>query len=146
MASRAVAKELTKCRSGRDVDRTGRIWPSLRGGKCRTRSASLGRAVSEPPTGGEPGKERAPTSSAWPSWSSGPGTRRPTGQSGSCRSASDSFATLRLAIARVLARWLPRCPLCHRDCRCPPRPSTSPPQRFVAIEMASSAGKVLQYC
>ena len=33
----------------------------------------------------------------------------------------DSFATARLAIARVLAAWLPRCPLCHR-----PHPSRDP--------------------
>ena len=33
MASRAVAKESTKCRSGRDVNLTGRGLPSLRGGK-----------------------------------------------------------------------------------------------------------------
>jgi len=26
----------------------------------------------------------------------------------------DSFITVRLAVARVLATWLPRCPLCHR--------------------------------
>jgi hypothetical protein len=26
--------------------------------------------------------------------------------------------TTRLAITRTLARWLPRCPLCHRACRC----------------------------
>jgi SRSO17 transposase len=30
------------------------------------------------------------------------------------RHFADSFATIRLAIARVLACWLPRCPLCHR--------------------------------
>jgi len=37
----------------------------------------------------------------------------------------DSFITVRLAVARVLATWLPRCPLCHRPrsmdawCTCP---------------------------
>jgi hypothetical protein len=30
------------------------------------------------------------------------------------RHFADSFATIRLAIARVLVRWLPRCPLCHQ--------------------------------
>jgi hypothetical protein len=28
----------------------------------------------------------------------------------------DSFITARLAIARVIASWLPRCPTCHRRC------------------------------
>ena len=27
----------------------------------------------------------------------------------------DSFITIRLALARAIARWLPRCPLCHRE-------------------------------
>jgi hypothetical protein len=45
------------------------------------------------------------------------------------RHFADSFATARLAIARVLALWLPRCPVCHRHCVCTPpgfpmRPST----------------------
>ncbi len=31
------------------------------------------------------------------------------------RHFADSFATVRLAIARVLIRWLPRCPYCHRS-------------------------------
>ena len=37
------------------------------------------------------------------------------------RHFADSFITVRLAVARVLTRWLPRCPLCHR------RPSAAPP-------------------
>lgn len=31
------------------------------------------------------------------------------------RHFADSFATIRLAIARALVRWLPRCPACHRS-------------------------------
>jgi hypothetical protein len=27
----------------------------------------------------------------------------------------DSFITIRLVIARAIARWLPRCPTCHRS-------------------------------
>jgi len=30
------------------------------------------------------------------------------------RHFADSFTTIRLAIARALALWLPRCPLCHQ--------------------------------
>jgi hypothetical protein len=30
----------------------------------------------------------------------------------------DSFITLRLALARAIATWLPRCPTCHRPA-CP---------------------------
>jgi hypothetical protein len=30
------------------------------------------------------------------------------------RHFADSFITIRLVIARAIARWLPRCPLCHR--------------------------------
>ena len=30
------------------------------------------------------------------------------------RHFANSFATLRLAIARYVATWLPRCPCCHR--------------------------------
>ena len=26
----------------------------------------------------------------------------------------DSFITVRLAIARIISTWLPRCPICHR--------------------------------
>src|ERR1039457_6039018 len=37
------------------------------------------------------------------------------------RHFADSFITVPLAVARVLTRWLPRCPLCHR------RPSAAPP-------------------
>ena len=33
----------------------------------------------------------------------------------------DSFATARIAIAQVLALWLPRCPFCRRSCDCAPR-------------------------
>lgn len=33
----------------------------------------------------------------------------------------DSIATVRMTIARVLLKWLPRCPLCHR-CQQPPAP------------------------
>jgi hypothetical protein len=29
----------------------------------------------------------------------------------------DSFITIRLSIARAIAGWLPRCPLCHRPVR-----------------------------
>ncbi len=29
------------------------------------------------------------------------------------RHFTDSFATMRLAISRAIARWLPRCPACH---------------------------------
>jgi hypothetical protein len=32
----------------------------------------------------------------------------------------DSLATIRLTLARVLLKWLPRCPLCHR-CQHPAR-------------------------
>lgn len=39
----------------------------------------------------------------------------------------DSFATARIAIAKVLALWLPRCPLCHRHCNCPPRRGSPKP-------------------
>ena len=46
---------------------------------------------------------------------------RPEGRIRTTRSASrperhfaDSFITFRLAIARALVAWLPRCPLCHR--------------------------------
>jgi SRSO17 transposase len=33
------------------------------------------------------------------------------------RHFADSFATMRLAIARAIARWLPRCPACHASGR-----------------------------
>ena len=50
----------------------------------------------------------------------------------------DSFTTIRLAIARVLARWLPRCPACHRF-RDPDAPSairvaTEPSRHVLNIE------------
>jgi hypothetical protein len=38
------------------------------------------------------------------------------------RHCVDSLATVRLTIARVLLKWLPRCPLCHR-CQQPARPT-----------------------
>ena len=44
------------------------------------------------------------------------------------RHFADSFATARLAIARVLVGWLPRCPLCQR----PPPARTSPPPHALA--------------
>jgi SRSO17 transposase len=40
------------------------------------------------------------------------------------RHFDDSFATARLAIARVIAGWLPRCPFCHQA---RPRSRASPP-------------------
>ena len=42
------------------------------------------------------------------------------------RHFADSFSTARLAIARVLAHWLPRCPTCLRNCRCGRAPPRSP--------------------
>ena len=36
------------------------------------------------------------------------------------RHFADSFATMRLAIARAIARWLPRCPACHAPRRSGP--------------------------
>jgi hypothetical protein len=37
------------------------------------------------------------------------------------RHFEDSFITVRQAVARVLATWLPRCPLCHRPQPAPSR-------------------------
>ncbi len=37
----------------------------------------------------------------------------------------DSFITIRLALARAIARWLPRWPLCHRS-----TPPTNIPRQF----------------
>ena len=36
----------------------------------------------------------------------------------------DSLATIRLTIARVLLKWLPRCPLCHRCQQPAAKPAT----------------------
>ena len=51
-----------------------------------------------------------------------PDGRRPTVRSPSRpeRHYPFSFPTIRLAIARLLSTWLPRCPLCHRWRRRPP--------------------------
>jgi hypothetical protein len=47
----------------------------------------------------------------------------------------DSLATIRLTIARVLLKWLPRCPLCHRR-QHPANPATlaTPPPIPAASE------------
>jgi hypothetical protein len=36
------------------------------------------------------------------------------------RHFADSFATIRLAIARALLLWLPRCPICQQRLPAPP--------------------------
>src|SRR5512133_4108427 len=63
------------------------------------------------------------SSAATRSWSRKEPARfppRPSGKVSPTRSISrperhfaDSFVTIRLAIARALVTWLPRCPLCH---------------------------------
>ncbi|HVZ36879.1 MAG TPA: transposase [Polyangiaceae bacterium] len=91
----------------------------VRGPQRRTRSRPLRRAL-------VPGLPITCPSSSAAMPSSSPSASalfppRPDGTVAIVRSASrperhfaDSFITIRLAIARFLARWLPRCPFCHR--------------------------------
>jgi len=52
-------------------------------------------------------------SSTWRVHQAGPCVHDVRSRSRPERHFTDSFATMRLAIARVIARWLPRCPACH---------------------------------